>query len=215
MRVSAKLQVLICLMVYVSSAHAIMVKFGTKDGPIEPPTPEPLPSPQPYRDPAPVWEQRTNDTPDPNAQWRPPLFVPQRKYTNIVYKPAATTPPALNNAQRFVLAYKPVNKPVTGPSQEHPVVLSSQNLPGEGLRYFYPINKKEQQKPAKQEDAKNNYIDADVEASDESAHEFQWKYEKEATRRSIRNNREATAVSPGFPVYQVYQWPIYVQPRHH
>lgn len=60
---------LTCLMVYASSAQAIMVKFGIKGGPIEPPALEPIPSPQPYRVPAPVWEERSNDTPDPNAQW--------------------------------------------------------------------------------------------------------------------------------------------------
>lgn len=213
MRISVKLQVVICLMVYVSSAHAIMVKYGTKDGPIEPPAPEPLPSPQPYRDPAPVWEERNDDRPDPNAQWRPPLFVPQRRYTNIVYKPPTPAAP-LNNAQRFVLAYKPETKTVNAPGQGNPSVLSSQTLPGIGLRYFYPISKDKQERPSKQEDAKHNHIDADVLSSPDSAHEFQWKYEKEATRRVIRNNEEATAGAPGIPVYQVYQWPVYVPSRH-
>lgn len=62
-------QLFMCLFMCTVNVQGIKVKFGTKDGPIEPPTPEPQPPPQPYRDPAPVWEERPDDTADPNAHW--------------------------------------------------------------------------------------------------------------------------------------------------
>ncbi|XP_075970782.1 GV1 [Anticarsia gemmatalis] len=210
MRFSARLQLLTCLVLYASSAHAIMVKFGTKDGPIEPPTPEPSPSPQPYRDPAPVWEERANDTPDPNAQWRPPFFVPQR-YTKVIYNPPSIpTPAPLNNAQRFVSAYIPAN-PV---KQLNPGnnILGSQSLPGIGLRYFFPAYSSDQQRNVRQEDAKLNQLEADFTSATEASSDFQWQYEKESTRRNVRNNQETTA---GVRSYPTYQWPVYVPPQHH
>ncbi|XP_035459168.2 uncharacterized protein LOC118282281 [Spodoptera frugiperda] len=215
MRFSARLQLLTCLVVYASSAHAIMVKFGTKEGPIVPPTPEPTPAPQPYRNPAPVWEERSNDTPDPNAQWRPPFFVPHPRYTNAIYN-SPPPPQQLNNAQRFINAYIPLKplQPLQRSSihqQNPPAILGSQSLPGIGLRYFFPAYAT-QQKPAKQEDAKFNQIDSVHEPGAvgvDSAHDFQWKYEKDATRRNIRNSLESTVKAP------VYQWPAYVPPRHH
>ncbi|KAJ8731859.1 hypothetical protein PYW08_014589 [Mythimna loreyi] len=209
MRFSARLQVLTCLVLYASSAHAIMVKYGTKGGPIIPPTPEPVPPPQPYRSPAPVWEERSNDTPDPNAQWRPPFFVPQPRYTNVIY--SSQPPLPLNNAQRFVNSYIPIkpNPPNQNGPNSPPAILGSQSLPGIGLRYFYPAFPSTQ-KPARQEDAKLNQIDnqeAAVAGADTGS-DFQWKYEKEATRRNLRNTLEGTARA-------VYQWPVYVPPRHH
>ncbi|CAB3243191.1 unnamed protein product [Arctia plantaginis] len=212
MRFSSRSQLLLtCLIVYASSAQAIMVKFGTKGGPIEPPTPEPTPLPQPYRVPAPVWEERSNDTPDPNAQWRPPFFVPQPRYTHVVYNPSTLPPIPLNNAQRFVNAYIPKNKAIKTENIGNPIILSSQTLPGVGLRYFVPYTR-EQQKPAKQEDTKLNHVESDLsETARESSDDFQWKYEKEATRRLIRNNLEGTARAPG---RLVYQFPAYVQPQH-
>lgn len=210
MRFSARLQLLTCLMVYASSAHAIMVKYGTKDGPIEPPAPEPSPAPQPYRNPAPVWEERSNDTPDPNAQWRPPFFIPQPRHTHVVYNPVVKNPLPINNAQRFVNAYIPANKRVSTDNQNNPTILGSQSLPGVGLRYFYPIFRQEEQKPAKQDDAKLNHIDNEVDSEHESSSDFQWKYEKDATRRVLRHNYDDTVVAPRYPIYQ---FPAYV-PRH-
>ncbi|XP_026739791.1 uncharacterized protein LOC113502425 [Trichoplusia ni] len=209
MRFSARLQFLTCLMLYASSAQAIMVKFGTKDGPIEPPAPEPSPPvPLPYRNPAPVWEERTNDTPDPNAQWRLPMFVPQQRYTNVIYSSPPSTPVPLNNAQRFVNSYLPV-QPLQPVPNGKPAILGSQSLPGIGLRYFFPAFTNEQ-KVVKQDDAKLNHLEGNVlgVANLDSASDFQWKYEKEATRRNIRNSREGTVRGP------VYQWPAYVPPQH-
>ncbi|CAF4898384.1 unnamed protein product [Pieris macdunnoughi] len=204
MQSSLKLQLLTCLALYACSVQAIMVKFGTKGGPIEPPTPEPpTASPRVFHAPAPVWEERTNDAPDPNAHWRP--FIPKQTYTQVLFN-APTTQQPINNAQRFVNLYAP-SQPKTNeynPSQ----VLSSQALPGFGLRYFVPTYDW-QKKDYRQEDARNNQVETNhVENSRDSSSDLLWKYEKDAVRRTLRNTLESTV-----PVFQ-WQWPAYVQPRH-
>lgn len=52
----------------VSTTLCIRVDFNTNTGPIRPPTPSPPPLPprQPYVEPAPVWEDQSNDIPNPN-----------------------------------------------------------------------------------------------------------------------------------------------------
>ncbi|XP_055847185.1 uncharacterized protein LOC129912786 [Episyrphus balteatus] len=73
---------------------AIRVDFGTKGGPIVPAAPTTRkPVPQPYRNPAPVWEDQSNDIPNPN------------KY-QYVLPPPSRPKPATNN-------YK-TSKPITG-----------------------------------------------------------------------------------------------------
>lgn len=209
-------RVLTCLLVYVSCVHAIKVTFGTKNGPIEPPTPEPLLPPQPYRVPAPVWEERSDDSPDPNAHWRPQLFKPQPRYTQIIFAAPTPTQPPQNNALRFVNAYRPVQQPIQAqpikdyftPSQ----ILSSQSLPGIGLRYFVPayINELQARKEEKkQEDAKHNDIETnDVGgANKDSSSDLLWKHEKDSSKRYLRNTLEVRA-------RPIYVWPEYVQPRH-
>ncbi|KAL0840202.1 hypothetical protein ABMA28_015491 [Loxostege sticticalis] len=220
MRILARLQLLTCLMVCAPSAHAIMVKFGTKGGPIELPPPEPtLPTPQPYRAPAPVWdwEERSNDSPDPNAHWRPQLFVPQPRYTQIIYNSQPPTPAPLNNAQRFVNSYIPTQDPK--PIQAEPVknyftpsqILSSQSLPGYGIRYFVPSYINEEKKKHKQEDAKQNEVATnEVEkGTKDGDSDLQWKYEKDLGKRRVRNTLEVIAPP-------VYPWQVhaYVFPRH-
>ncbi|XP_046960239.1 uncharacterized protein LOC124530231 [Vanessa cardui] len=211
-----RFQVLICLMVYASSVQSIMVKYGTKDGPIEPPAPEPLPKPQPYRAPAPVWEERSDDGPDPNAHWKPQLFIPQPRYTQVIFNSPAPTQPPLNNAQRFVNAYKPTYQPIKAqPIREYLTpsqILSSRSIPGVGIRYFVPayVNDLQARKDDKRkEDAKHNDIETNVisETNQESSSDLLWQYEKEATKRNLRNTLEGTARS-------IYVWPAYVQPRH-
>ncbi|KAJ0179781.1 hypothetical protein K1T71_004372 [Dendrolimus kikuchii] len=215
MRISARLQLLTCLMLCASSAQSIMVKYGTNDGPIVPPTPEPqVPLVRPTRAPAPVWEERSSDSPDPNAQWRPQLFVPQPRYTQVVYNNPAPVSLPLNNAQQFVNSYIPINRHAVKapplpkyftPSQ----FLSSQALPGYGLAYFLPKYINDRAQPSKHDDGKYNYLEANnVEGGiTDSASDLQWKYEKDATRRAIRNIEEVVAVP-------TYQRPVYVHPRH-
>ncbi|CAK1553797.1 unnamed protein product [Leptosia nina] len=206
MKPSINIQLLTCLALYASSVQAIMVKFGTKGGPIEPPTPEPQPAlPRVFRAPAPVWEERSNDSPDPNAHWRP--FIPKQTYTQVFFNSPAQTQQQLTNAQRFVNSYIP-NQPRAAPGEyfNPGQVLSSQALPGFGLRYFVPTNA---QANYRQEDAKHNLVEINhVENVRDSSSDLLWKYEKDAVRRTLRNTLEATA-----PVYQ-WQWPVYVQPRH-
>lgn len=129
---------------------------------------------------------------------RPPFFVPHPRYTNAIYN-SPPPPQQLNNAQRFINAYIPLKplQPLQRSSihqQNPPAILGSQSLPGIGLRYFFPAYAT-QQKPAKQEDAKFNQIDSVHEPGAvgvDSAHDFQWKYEKDATRRNIRNSLEVS-----------------------
>ncbi|KAJ2939716.1 hypothetical protein O0L34_g14438 [Tuta absoluta] len=209
--ISVRLQLLTCLVLYASCAHAIMVKFGTKGGPIEPPPPEPpQPAVVPGRNPAPVWEERANDAPDPNAQWRPQHFVPQPRYTNIIFNVPTSTQEPINNAQRFVNAYIPRHEPIKAqpitnyftPSQ----FLSSQSLPGFGIRYFVPAYLSDLQNRKdhfRQEDAKHNQIETNevIGNSVETGSEAQWKYEKDASRRVIRTPQ---------PYPYPYQFPAYV-----
>ncbi|XP_050669073.1 uncharacterized protein LOC126968237 [Leptidea sinapis] len=208
MKGTSNFQLLTFLIVYTGSVHSIMVKFGTRNGPIEPPalSPQP-PSPRAFRDPAPVWEERRNDLPDPNAHWRPQLFIPQPRYTQVIYNAQPTQQP-LTNAQKFVNSYKP-----TYQQQDNtPQVLSSQSLPGFGTAYFFPTyaNNLQERKILRQEDAKHNQIEHNyVDTSRDSSSDLLWKYEKDAVRRNLRNTLEDTAR----PVYQV-QWPAYVHPRH-
>lgn len=52
----------------VSTTISIRVDWNTNKGPIMPPTPTPPPPPpqRPYAEPAPVWEDQSNDIPNPN-----------------------------------------------------------------------------------------------------------------------------------------------------
>lgn len=52
----------------VSTTISIRVDWNTNKGPILPPTPTPPPPPprRPYAEPAPVWEDQSNDIPNPN-----------------------------------------------------------------------------------------------------------------------------------------------------
>ncbi|XP_049539615.1 uncharacterized protein LOC125953857 [Anopheles darlingi] len=66
------------------SVAAIRVDWNTNTGPIVPPTSTPAPVPQPpFREPAPVWEDQSDDIPNPNP-YRYILPPPSRpKYNDI------------------------------------------------------------------------------------------------------------------------------------
>ncbi|XP_052895619.1 tyrosine-protein phosphatase non-receptor type 23 [Anopheles moucheti] len=72
------------LLVVAASVSAIRVDWNTNTGPIVPPTSTPAPVPQPpFRDPAPVWEDQSDDIPNPNP-YRYILPPPSRpKYNDI------------------------------------------------------------------------------------------------------------------------------------
>lgn len=58
--------VLLIVLLSISSVNCIKVDWGTRKGPIIPPTPSPPPpEPKVHRDPAPVWEDQSNDIPNP------------------------------------------------------------------------------------------------------------------------------------------------------
>lgn len=131
---------------------------------------------------------------------RPQLFIPQPRYTNIVMNPQPSTQAPLNNAQRFVNSYIPIPqnhkpiqaKPITEyftPSQ----ILSSQSLPGFGIRYFVPTQSKDPRN-YKQEDAKLNEVATNEvsEGNKESPSDLQWKHEKEAAKRPTRTTQEVS-----------------------
>uniref|UniRef100_A0A182N9I5 Uncharacterized protein n=1 Tax=Anopheles dirus TaxID=7168 RepID=A0A182N9I5_9DIPT len=72
------------LLVAAISVSAIRVDWNTNTGPIVPPTSTPAPVPQPpFREPAPVWEDQSDDIPNPNP-YRYILPPPSRpKYNDI------------------------------------------------------------------------------------------------------------------------------------
>lgn len=78
-----QLVTLVITITYLSSTVAIRVDWNTNTGPIIPPTSTlpPVPKP-PFREPAPVWEDQSNDVPNPNT------------YT---YVPPPPSRPKLNN----------------------------------------------------------------------------------------------------------------------
>lgn len=119
----------------------------------------------------------------------------------MVYNAGLPSSPPLNNAQRFVNSYIPRHEPV----QAQPVqnyfnptqILSSQSLPGFGIRYFVPeyLNDvKQRQVQLRQEDARQNQIDTnEIEgANRESANDIQLNYEKDITKRPTRNTAEVS-----------------------
>lgn len=59
---------LVLMSMLIATAFSIRVDFNTNTGPIRPPTTTPPPPPPqpPFRAPAPVWEDQSNDIPNPN-----------------------------------------------------------------------------------------------------------------------------------------------------
>ncbi|XP_053675729.1 tyrosine-protein phosphatase non-receptor type 23 [Anopheles nili] len=74
----------VLLLLATANVSAIRVDWNTNTGPIVPPTSTPAPVPQPpFRDPAPVWEDQSDDIPNPNP-YRYILPPPSRpKYNDI------------------------------------------------------------------------------------------------------------------------------------
>lgn len=127
---------------------------------------------------------------------RPKLFVPQPRYTEVIY--SGRVP--LNSALRFVSKYKPQHRPI----QAEPVedyftpaqVLSSQSLPGFGLRYFLPTYRNSQEtKPTRQEDAIENSIEGNNLNERRDPGDLVWQIEKAVTSRNTRNAKEVRVVS--------------------
>nr|XP_036670279.1 proline-rich receptor-like protein kinase PERK13 isoform X2 [Drosophila suzukii] len=116
-------------------AQAIRVDWGTNPGPIAPPPPRTTPQPpkKPYRDPAPVWEDQSDDIPNPN----PYVYVlppPSRPRTWAI--PAGPyAPPNYNNQpprgnNYGLLATSSYSGGVTSVPG-----LAAQYVPGQGIKY--------------------------------------------------------------------------------
>ncbi|EDW68892.2 uncharacterized protein GV1 [Drosophila virilis] len=130
-----------CLLLVICLAaccQAIRVDWGTNTGPIVPPPPRTTPTPpqQPYREPAPVWEDQSNDVPNP----KPYVYVlppPSRPRTWIIpagpYAPANynNLPPKYNYGQQLVNPYS--NAGATGTVSVP--ALGAQYVPGVGIKY--------------------------------------------------------------------------------
>ncbi|XP_055322966.1 uncharacterized protein LOC129578437 isoform X2 [Sitodiplosis mosellana] len=68
----------------VATAYSIRVDFNTNTGPIRPltTTPRPPPPQPPFREPAPVWEDQSNDIPNPNPYRYVPPPPSRPRYDN-------------------------------------------------------------------------------------------------------------------------------------
>lgn len=109
---------LFLLVTCLAISTAIRVDFGTKDGPIVPAAPTTRkPVPQPYRNPAPVWEDQSNDIPNPN------------KY-QYVLPPPSRPKPATNN-------YKQSSRPIVGQQKSREFVFGKVISP-DYINSFFP-----------------------------------------------------------------------------
>lgn len=121
-----------------SFVSSIKVDFGTRGLPIEPAVPTTtLPPRLPYREPAPVWEDQSNDIADPRP-YTYELPPPSRSRENTVniFDPNYKTP-----------HYTPTNNPQITPvnnfNNQFGYSLVPIYIPNEGYRYFVvvPVNK--------------------------------------------------------------------------
>ncbi|EDW92914.1 uncharacterized protein YGR130C [Drosophila yakuba] len=116
-------------------AQAIRVDWGTNTGPIAPPPPRTTPQPprKPYRDPAPVWEDQSDDVPNPN----PYVFVlppPSRPRTWTI--PAGPyAPPNYNNLPPKGNNYGQLASNSYSGGVTSVPGLAAQYVPGVGIKY--------------------------------------------------------------------------------
>ncbi|KAH8366144.1 hypothetical protein KR093_009702, partial [Drosophila rubida] len=134
----------ICLLLVIclgASCQAIRVDWGTNTGPIVPPPPRTTPTPprQPYREPAPVWEDQSDDIPNP----QPYVYVlppPSRPRTWVI--PAGPyAPPNYNNLppkRNYGDLLTPYSTPAgveAGAGTVSVPGLAAQYVPGVGIKY--------------------------------------------------------------------------------
>lgn len=123
------------------------------------------------------------------------MFIPSPRYTQVVYNPPE--PQNYNSAFQFVSAYRPRQpQPIAAqPVQQYftpsQIVshLSSQTLPGIGLRYFVPhytdgLRQKQQMK--REDDRQHNDVETNQVDNEGNESDLQWKKEKEVATSSIR-----------------------------
>ncbi|KAM7357105.1 GV1 [Cochliomyia hominivorax] len=124
---------LVTVTCFVSICTAIRVDWNTNTGPIIPPTPRTTVRPvPPFREPAPVWEDLSNDIPNPN----PYVYVPpppsrpkQRLNTNVNYNLSDNN----KNYGTIITPYQQINNYNNNLPQVGS--LATQYLPNVGNRY--------------------------------------------------------------------------------
>ncbi|XP_021698959.1 uncharacterized protein LOC5571331 [Aedes aegypti] len=128
---------------------AIRVYWNTNTGPIVPPTTTPVPVPQPpFRDPAPVWEDQSDDVPNPNpyVYILPPPSRP--KYNDIPvsqrqHSHESNTAQPTTAAPAASTTLSPTGKVIEKPEQNKPSPAGQNQLPNQQLTTVAP----QQQQP--------------------------------------------------------------------
>ncbi|XP_055912983.1 uncharacterized protein LOC129946725 [Eupeodes corollae] len=127
------------LVTCVTLSTAIRVDFGTKGGPIVPAAPTTRqPAPQPYRNPAPVWEDQSNDIPNPNKYQYvlPPPSRPKPETNN--YKTSSSQPIAGHQKPREFVFGKVISPDYINsffPHSQTVSAFSPQFIPNYGFKY--------------------------------------------------------------------------------
>ncbi|GAB0096173.1 hypothetical protein DMENIID0001_116500 [Sergentomyia squamirostris] len=147
-----KLSTLVAFTTFIGSTWGIRVDWNTNTGPIIPPTSTQPPAPRlPYRDPAPVWEDQSNDIPNPN----PYVYVlppPSRpRYNNTFQQRSTEKPQPTTKAPNYGVIVSPHPNEIP-PDNDYvkPVAhLAVQYVPNVGLRYYAVIAYNPYAKPTK------------------------------------------------------------------
>uniref|UniRef100_A0A336M5Q5 CSON011215 protein n=1 Tax=Culicoides sonorensis TaxID=179676 RepID=A0A336M5Q5_CULSO len=95
---------LTCILAFLTQLHGIRVDYNTNTGPIIPPTSTERPVPQPpFREPAPVWEDQSDDIPNPNTYRYipPPPSRPRTTDNDISNSIEPNTDNAYNDNRRY------------------------------------------------------------------------------------------------------------------
>uniref|UniRef100_A0A182PIS3 DUF4794 domain-containing protein n=1 Tax=Anopheles epiroticus TaxID=199890 RepID=A0A182PIS3_9DIPT len=144
------------LLVAAISVSAIRVDWNTNTGPIVPPTSTPAPVPQPpFREPAPVWEDQSDDIPNPNP-YRYILPPPSRpKYNDITLEQRKQSQqqqqqqqPQNGNAQPATPA-SPTQTPTTA-APAGQIIDKPQQQPASGAPNAAPVHSQQPQQQQQQ-----------------------------------------------------------------
>ncbi|XP_053953069.1 uncharacterized protein LOC128859936 [Anastrepha ludens] len=141
----------------ISLCSAIRVDFNTNKGPIVPPTPRTTVRPlQPYREPAAVWEDQSNDIPNPNP------------YTYILPPPSRprTTGNNFANLGQRPLHYHgnlllPSDVNVQGNTNSGGGSLAAKYIPNVGIRYTAVVAPSSNNNQVNLNNGGNNYFGID------------------------------------------------------
>uniref|UniRef100_A0A1B0CDU9 Putative serine/threonine-protein kinase pakg n=1 Tax=Lutzomyia longipalpis TaxID=7200 RepID=A0A1B0CDU9_LUTLO len=142
-QIISTLSTLMAFTTFIGSTWGIRVDWNTNTGPIVPPTTTKRPVPQyPYRNPAPVWEDQSNDVPNPN----PYVYVlppPSRpRYNNNTYQQRSTErPQGTTQAPNYGTILSPHHNEISRDDQYvKPVAhLAVQYVPNVGFKYYAVI----------------------------------------------------------------------------